>query len=159
MYKKTSESTHYLPRRGSYSTVPHRNGRVDVLPPEAGMPLYDTATQLVDANNRLEQLRKEQEDIQRQIYSLGRIDKLRSNLGSSGSEKTTIAVLSAEEKRIDHERQKVKKKIRELKSLLGGQNTVSIEQVFMRLSESELPPDVFATLKSKAYSIFSKASR
>ena len=34
MYKRTGESAHYLPRRGSYSTVPHRNGRVDVLPPE-----------------------------------------------------------------------------------------------------------------------------
>jgi len=35
MYSKTSKTAHYLPRTGSYSTVPHRNGRVDVLPPSA----------------------------------------------------------------------------------------------------------------------------
>lgn len=35
MYRKTAKSSHYLPRTGNYSTVPKRNGRVDVLPPEA----------------------------------------------------------------------------------------------------------------------------
>lgn len=35
MYKATGDAAHYLPRTGSHSTKGARNGRVDVLPPEA----------------------------------------------------------------------------------------------------------------------------
>lgn len=40
MYTRTAQSTHYLKRTGSYSTVPHANGRVDVLPPGASEPIF-----------------------------------------------------------------------------------------------------------------------
>ena len=50
MYSKTAKSTHYLPRTGSYSTVPKRNGRVDVLPPEAEEQLFG---ELKDRRGRL----------------------------------------------------------------------------------------------------------
>lgn len=40
MYGKTGKSAHYLPRTGSYSTVPKRNGHVAVLPVSAKEPLF-----------------------------------------------------------------------------------------------------------------------
>lgn len=40
MYKATTEATHFLPRTGSHSTKGARNGRVDVLPPNAKMSTF-----------------------------------------------------------------------------------------------------------------------
>lgn len=157
VYRKTAKASHYLPRTGSYSTVPHRNGRVDVLPPDAGMPLYDAATQLAEAINRLEQIHKELEDVRRLKHSLGRIDKLRSRVGSDGSESRRVAELDAESARLDREGQLVKRRIGQLKSLLGGSKGASVEELFYRLAEHELPAEVFAVLVSKARSIYDKA--
>jgi len=40
MYKRTVSSAHFIARTGSHSTKGHRNGRVDVLPPNAIVPDY-----------------------------------------------------------------------------------------------------------------------
>jgi len=49
MYGKTSKSSHYIKRTGSYSTVPHAGGRVDVLPPSAKDMVFEQFLERRDA--------------------------------------------------------------------------------------------------------------
>lgn len=159
IYSKTAKSAHYLPRTGSYSTVPHRNGRVDVLPPSAKVELYDAATQISDLSARLDALRLEREHLAARVFSLARVDKWRDRVGSRGSEGQKLATLTAEGDRIDAERRAIRKRIGALKSLLGGGPSPKLETVFLRLAEAELPGDVFAELHARAAAIVARARR
>lgn len=159
MYKKTGQSSHYLPRKGSYSTVPHRNGRVDVLPPSARAPLFDIAVQITDANGRLEELRRERDSIKGQLHSLGRVDQLRQKLGSQGSELERSAKLQREIARLESEMKTLRRRSNELKSIVAGGASVSLEGVFMRLARVELPDNQFDILERKAREIVRRAKQ
>jgi hypothetical protein len=73
MYGKTAKTAHYLPRTGSYSTVPHRNGRVDVLPPGASLPTFDDfQEQLKIAEARFAELIRQRDLISAEISAEGK---------------------------------------------------------------------------------------
>jgi hypothetical protein len=159
VYKKTGQSAHYLPRIGSYSTVPHRNGRVDVLPPGAEMPLYDVGAQLTDALAEIEQARARRELLEARRFDLVRFDDLRSKLGSRGTEKDELSRIDAELSAIDASLKSLRLRASKLRRLLSGDERLSVESIFFRLAEHQLPHDVYSRLVAQAQSIFGRTKR
>lgn len=156
MYKKTSNQTHFLPRRGSFSTHPQRNGRVDVLPPDAKMHLYDVALQIADGERRIESLRHDREEKQNRVHSLRGVDRLRGKMGSPGSESSQINKLLEECGRIDNEIKRSRSHINQLKRFVSGRKDMSYGDVFMRLAELELPHDIYEALSQRAHQIMDR---
>lgn len=151
MYKKTGTSTHYLPRKGSYSTHPKRNGRVDVLPPEASEALYDCARQIADAHARIDQLRQEREKLTDRGHGLRRVDDLRSRFSSTEKAPLPIrADIDARIKTIDEELAALRKHAGSLKALLAGGGVATFEDAFHRIASAELSHGVYETLAKKA---------
>lgn len=150
VYGKTTKSTHYLPRKGSYSTVPKRNGLVDVLPPSARVPLYDIGAQIVDATERLQALRAVRDAAKEQILSLSRFDQLRGRVGSRGSECDTIKRLQAEVAHAEEQMTCARKRAGELRAIVSGGSGVTFESVFVRLARAELPDYLYRALEQKA---------
>lgn len=158
MYEKTAKSAHYLPRKGSYSTVPHRNGRVDILPPDAQLPLYSIAVQISDGEEQVGALRERKKACEAELHALGRIDLLRDKVGSRGSEKPNIQRLRNEISRLEESMRAKRRWINELKAILSNGQKVSFEDVFVRLARVELPQDIYQAIESKARLIVSRAS-
>jgi hypothetical protein len=157
MYKRTGNLTHYLPRKGSYSTHPHRNGRVDVLPPSAKTPFYDIATQISTANAMVESLRQQKVAAEKKLHEFSRVDQLRAHVGSRGSEANKIRQLQDECARLDDEMRKVRRRTNELKAILAGGRDLRFEVVFLRLARAELPDDLYARLENQANDIIRRA--
>ena len=153
MYKQTSNSSHFLPRKGSYSTHPQRNGRVDVLPPNAGMQIYDVATQINDAQERIKILKAEREALLNEIYFLRDVDKIRDRVGSSGKEEKRIAVLHQRCNHLENEIGQTRRKINERKAFVAGGGRLTYLEIFCRLASLELPHSVFELLSTRAKSI------
>ena len=153
MYKKTTNTAHFLPRTGSYSTHPHRNGRVDVLPPNAKMHLYDIATQINDAQERVVTLKNERDALLNEIHFLRNVDKLKDKVGSGGKEEGRISDLHQRCDQLDNEIGQTRRKINELKSFVSGGGRMTYPEIFCRLARFELPGDVFEVLSSKAGAI------
>lgn len=150
MYSKTAKSAHYLPRTGSYSTVPFRNGRVDVLPPNAQMQLYGIAQQIADGEVRISTLTKEKEKAEAELHSATGFDRLRAKHMSDyrpadGAHKARIRVTQ-----IDAEIKAEKARLSELRAIASGSRKFSVESLFMKLAEAELPHDVYESLLKEA---------
>lgn len=157
MYKRTGNLTHYLPRKGSYSTHPRRNGRVDVLPPGARTPLYDIATQISTANEQVEALRKRRDGAKEKLHSLSRVDQLRAKVGSSGSEASRVRQLEDEIAQLDAEMRRIRRRSNELKAIVAGGPDLRFEVIFTRLARAELPDDLYDAISAQAHAIIKRA--
>lgn len=157
MFKKTWNSPHFIARTASHSTKGKRNGRVDVLPPQARTPLYDIATQISNANAHIESLRQQRTAAKEKLHSLARFDQLRNRVGSRGSESNKIRQLEDECKYLDEEIRKHCRRANELKAVLAGGPDLRFEVVFLRLARIELPDDLYTRLENQANDIIRRA--
>lgn len=157
MYKRTQNATHFLPRTGSFSTHPHRNCRVDVLPPDAHEPLYAIETQMVEARARLEQLREQREQLVERSYYLRGIDRLREKFSHAREHAQVRDGIDVQIRQIDEGMARVRKHLGSLQSLLSGMGCDTVERAFMRIAEAELSGEVFERLASKARRIVAAA--
>jgi hypothetical protein len=160
MYSRTSKSAHYLPRTGSYSTVPHRNGRVDVLPPGATEALYGVAGQIEDGRKRLESLRAEKAALKDELADLRPKDALRLKWVTSDREarpSPRIGEIDARVSEIEAEAKRLRTHVAGLTQLLSSGQRVTIEDAFYRIAKAELPEDVWRRIQVIAESIVSRA--
>lgn len=137
--------------------MPHRNGRVDVLPPDAKTQTYDIAIQIEDAASRLKDLRAAKDAAEAQIIALSRFDQLRARVGSRGSEGAKLTKLKRDAQSIEQEMKRVRKRAGELRALIAGGAAITLETAFIRIAREELPEDLFMALFTKAELIATKA--
>lgn len=157
MHKRIAKSAHYLPRKGSYSTVPYRNGRVEILPPNAQIALYDIAVQISDGEDRLLELRENKKSLEKEIFTLSRVDQLRDKHGSLGSEDKRISKIKKAIDEIETKMRRLRRQLGELNSIISDGPKISFENVFMRLAQIELPTDTFDLLAFKTKRIMDRA--
>lgn len=157
MSKAVTQGRHWIPRQAEYSMYGQRNGRVDVLPPSAQTPLYDVALQLSDAKERLERLRAKLHLAQAESHRLRRIDQLRDSLGSGGSEQRKRRAIEQSIVDLEAEMSRVRRHMGQLRGLLGATPNLTLETIFLRLAQTELPDEVFDHLLFKARAIVARA--
>lgn len=151
MYKKTAKSAHFLPRKGSYSTHPHRNGRVDVLPPSAVEPLYDCAAQIADATRQLDQLAMKRDTISQSAHGTARLLALSHKLCTHAPRQSTATYdFDRELRQVDEQMAALRRHIGSLKHLLAGGSVKTFEEAFHRVALAELSAYVYEELTAKA---------
>jgi len=153
MYRKTAKSTHYLPRKGSYSTVPHRNGRVDVLPPEAEEPLYDVANQIEDGRSRIEILTEQKQSLTEELRLLDGVHGLQLRHSRDIGESRKAIRLRADISAINETLKNTRKHIGQLVALTGSSKQTTFESAFVQIAKVELAVDTFEKISRKAVAI------
>lgn len=154
MYKKTGKSHHYLPRKGSYSTHPKRNGAVDVLPPEAREPLYDAASQIEDGERRLHELNNQRDALVEKLALSKGIERLQQKHAARTDGPADFHNRLAS---IDQEIATLRKHVGALRALLRGSGVATLDQAFMKIAAAELAEDVYKNLAAKAQRILNAA--
>lgn len=159
MYRKTTNLTHFLPRKASYSTHPQRNGRVDVLPPNAVDQLYDCATQILNATTQLDRLRIVRDDICQRSHAATRIDALRAKLCTSGSFQPSPvrSDIDKQLRQVDEEMALLRRHIGSLKHLLAGGGVKTFDEAFERVARAELAESVYKSIAAKAQLVLAAA--
>lgn len=161
MYGKTGKSSHYLPRKGSYSTVPHRNGRVDVLPPSATIALYDIAPQIdlllaqqAALDQQLELLRAELTADGKRFHAA----RLAAGPGKYMKRPQTLVDADAKYQKLKLNRSDIIERVRVLRGLISGQarekreaRGLRFERTFHDLAKCSLPEDVYQSLRDKTF--------
>lgn len=156
MYSRTAKARHYLPRTGSYSTVPHRNGRVDVLPPQARDALYSIASQIDAGQSRLQELRAEKAAIQLDLDELRHLDAMRLKVATTERNRAPnprIASLEARIRELDSEAKRIRAHVAQLNRLASGGQKMSVEVAFYNVARAELPQDTWEKLNATAEAI------
>lgn len=157
MYKKTYQSRHYLPREGSYSTHPKRNGRVDVLPVGAQEALYDTATQIEDGEYRLQMLKIERDSLAEKLQFSRGVHRLQAkHVGAADSKSASAIHVRLQE--VDQEIGQVRKHVGGLRSLLKGGGAATFDEAFVRVARAELAAEVYEALTLKAHRVLAAAT-
>lgn len=162
MLKRTWNQPHFLKRAASHSTKGSRSGRVDVLPPNAKMHLYDIAAQIADGNDRLENLSAEKHALEAEFHKLSRIDAVRMKHEPNPSKFLPSPECGELRRRIaavDSLIAATRKHVGELKSVIGDGQKVSLETTFVRLAKEQLPHDVYETLAKQSALISGKANK
>lgn len=154
MYKKTYTSQHFIPRTASFSTHPKRNGRVDVLPPDAAEALYDAAQQIEDGERRLQFLKVERESAVEKSSLARGVQRLQSKHGNDPQKSSS---LDSRLRAIDEEVATVRKHISALRALLRGGGVNTFDEAFVRVARAELAQDVFETISAKAHRVLAAA--
>ncbi len=167
MYSKTAKTAHYLPRTGSYSTVPHRNGRVDVLPPGASLETFDDfKEQLQRVISRIEQLKEKRDLLSAELNAEGKrqyaiFQSARSARPASNAlwnSRKAVERLTAEKKAVQEELDGLNREMSNLKRVmrlrfeqpLRQERAVQFAHEFVILAKAMLPPDVFERISAKA---------
>jgi hypothetical protein len=159
MYSKTAKSAHFLPRKGSYSTHPHRNGRVDVLPPGATDQLYDCASQIVDATAQLDRLRITRDDISQRAHAATRFDALRRRLCTEAVAPSTVRDgIDRQLRQVEEEMAALRRHIGSLKHLLAGGGVKTFDEAFARVAKAELSASVYESVAAKAQLVLAAAN-
>jgi hypothetical protein len=162
MYKKTAKSSHYIPRTGSYSTVPHRNGRVDVLPPSARQSLHGIADQIADGKERIRVLRAEKLQLENELTDLERKDALRLRWHTNEKFRERNPEIEMKRRRIDEIRSEIRKlnvHVSDLNALVSSDRVLSIEGAFFAVARARLDHSVWIELKAMAEDIVARAGR
>lgn len=162
MFKRTWNQPHFLKRTASHSTKGSRSGRVDVLPPQAKMHLYDIAHQIADGNERIEGMTEERHALDAQLHKVSRVDAVRAKHATDlqGIKPSPeIEELRGRLAALDGLIASTRKHVNGLKALIGDGQRVSFETAFMRLAKEQLPHDVYESLSTQATLISSKANR
>ena len=173
MYGKTSKSAHYLPRTGSYSTVPHRNGRVDVLPPGASDL---TIEDYEERRERLKKLLAAEQVKMAELNALSASNQMRDlhrdysvRVSHAKAHRSGFVYPARELEKHWGEKDVCKKQIRDLQRQLTDLNnafvpgprdifrakkasrqeiTAHFNAQFVRIAEQVLTSDVFGRIKS-----------
>ena len=142
MYSKTAKSSHYLPRVGSYSTVPHRNGRVDVLPPEA----RDAELTYLDCKEQIETL------VAEQLKCEARAKDLHRQLAIS-QPKELFHRLAKAQQDVGKRLQSLQQNMRELRQLGRAACDHAFAVVFFHVAKMRLSPELNKTIFGETQSL------
>ena len=142
MYGKTSKTAHYLPRTGSYSTVPHRNGRVDVLPPEA----RDAELTYLECKEQIDTL------IAEQLKCEARAKDLRKQLEIS-QPKELFHRLSKAQQDVGKRLQSLQANMREVRQLGRAACDHAFAVVYFHVAKMRLSPELQKTIFGEAQSL------
>lgn len=159
MYGKTGKSAHYLPRTGSYSTVPHRNGRVDVLPADSKEALFDPMDTLRQLQKRFSELRQERDALTAEIEPLARMDELKyRHMTDRGQIRPNpkIAPLVARRKEVKAELKKIDSRIQDIEQTFKAGEQRSFENAFVQVAKLRLSPDVWRVIFDEAMRLSGK---
>lgn len=156
MHKKTIVSAHFLPRTGSYSTHPKRNGAVDVLPPHAREALYDISAQVDAGEARVRDLVIKKDHLFDKLQFRRRVQGLQQK-HSGNMDASEAQTLHLQIQAVDQEIGQLRRYINSLRALLKGAGVSTLEQAFTRIAEAELSPDVYGKILDKARRILAAA--
>jgi hypothetical protein len=156
MYSRTSKNHHFLPRRGSYSTHPQKNGRVDVLPPDARESIYAAAEQLAALDERLNLLNIKKDDLHESLHRAQRLQQLQDKLTGSSSQ-NTISGIRREVEIIEIDIRRVKESRSRLLEVISPSKKVTLETAFYNLARVELSEEVFQRLSIEASRIVARS--
>lgn len=152
MYKKTAASHHFIPRLGSYSTRPHRNGRVDVLPPQAVESLWDVADQIAMLEARLASLQEQRCDLQLALHRADRLAQMQARLsGAAVQPNPHEAQLKMEFERIERQLIVTRVSLTDLNTALNPRSKqLTTDAAFVIVARLELDHDIYQSIAQKA---------
>lgn len=156
MYQRTAKSSHYLPRTGSYSTVPKRNGLVEVLPPGASLETFDDfkeqCQRIVD---RIEDLKREKDLVGAELNA----ENKRKSAYFHANKRLLLHRSKGIMETLTRRKNSIQETLNELNSSLSNLRrackekgvgekpridwTLRFESEFVNMSRAMLPPDVF----------------
>jgi len=161
VYKKTVKGHHFIPRTGSYSTHPHRNGRVDVLPPDAVESLWDVADQIAGLEERLETLHQHKRELQLATHHAARLTQMQAKV-TGGAMQTNPREVELRRDCEATERQifLTRYNLNELKHALNPRDRkLTSDAAFVVVARLVLDHDVFQSIEQKAERLIARTGR